>query len=156
LLRSALIFRRLWETKELPRGGAPLRHGRGRLGSDSILVVRPRTGNRGGAVFRHGNNAEGNVLTRCKLKRRYVVTFFEKLQPCLVGIEACATSHHWSRELKALGHTVHRSPAYAKPYVKRRTMPLVPKPSVSRLRSPSSGASRVGTYGVSVQLSALV
>ena len=41
-----------------------------------------------------------------KLKRRYVLAFFEKLSPCLVGIEASATSHHWSRQLKALGHTV--------------------------------------------------
>ena len=47
--------------------------------------------------------------------------FFEKLPPCLVGIEACASSHHWSRELKALGHTVKlMPPAYVKPYVKRQ------------------------------------
>jgi transposase len=54
------------------------------------------------------------------LKRRYVLKFFEKLPPCLVGIEACASSHHWSRELQALGHTVRlMPPAYVKPYVKR-------------------------------------
>jgi len=45
-------------------------------------------------------DAKGKVLIRRKLKRRYVLAFFEKLHPCLVGIEACATSHHWSRELK--------------------------------------------------------
>jgi transposase len=74
------------------------------------------------SVFQvHGIDAEGNVLIRRQLKRRYVLTFFEKLQPCLVGIEACATSHHWSRELKALGHTVRlMPPAYVKPYVKRQ------------------------------------
>ena len=50
-----------------------------------------------------------------QLKRRYVLAFFEKLQPCLVGIEACASSHHWSRELQALGHTVRlMPPAYVK------------------------------------------
>ena len=55
------------------------------------------------------------------MKRRYVLAFFEKLPPCLVGIEACASSHHWSRELKALGHTVRlMPPAYVKPYVKRQ------------------------------------
>ena len=49
------------------------------------------------------------------------MAFFEKLPPCLVGIEACASSHHWSRELKALGHTVRlMPPAYVKPYVKRQ------------------------------------
>ena len=56
------------------------------------------------SVFQvHGIDAEGNVLIRRQLKRRFVLAFFEKLPPCLVGIEACATSHHWSRELKALG-----------------------------------------------------
>jgi transposase len=69
----------------------------------------------------HGVDAEGKVLIRRKLKRRYVLAFFQKLPPCLVGIEACATSHHWSRELKALGHTVRlMPPAYVKPYVKRQ------------------------------------
>jgi transposase len=54
------------------------------------------------------------------LKRRYVPAFFQKLPPCLVGIEACASSHYWSRELQALGHTVRlMPPAYVKPYVKR-------------------------------------
>ena len=52
---------------------------------------------------------------------RYVLPFFRKLSPCLVGIEACATSHHWSRELQALGHTVRlMPPAYVKPYLKRQ------------------------------------
>jgi transposase len=74
------------------------------------------------SVFQvHGIDAEGNVLIRRQLKRRYVLAFFQKLPPCLVGIEACASSHHWSRELKALGHTVRlMPPAYVKPYVKRQ------------------------------------
>jgi transposase len=74
------------------------------------------------SVFQvHGIDAEGRVLIRRNLKRRYVVAFFQKLPPCLVGIEACATSHHWSRELRALGHTVRlMPPAYVKPYVKRQ------------------------------------
>jgi transposase len=68
----------------------------------------------------HGVDAEGKVVIRRQLKRRYVLKFFEKLPPCLVGIEACASSHHWSRELQALGHTVRlMPPAYVKPYVKR-------------------------------------
>ena len=68
----------------------------------------------------HGIDTEGKVVFRRQLKRRYVVAFFQKLPPCLVGIEACASSHHWSRELQALGHTVRlMPPAYVKPYVKR-------------------------------------
>src|SRR5450756_1856342 len=74
------------------------------------------------SVFQvHGVDAAGQVVIRRQLKRRYVLAFFEKLPPCLVGIEACASSHHWSRELQALGHTVRlMPPAYVKPYVKRQ------------------------------------
>ena len=74
------------------------------------------------SVFQvHGNDAEDNVIIHRQLKRRYGLTFFQKVPPCLVGIEACASSHHWSRELKALGHTVRlMPPAYVKPYVKRQ------------------------------------
>jgi transposase len=73
------------------------------------------------SVFQvHGVDAGGKVLFRRQLKRRYVLAFFQKLPSCLVGIEACASSHHWSRELQALGHTVRlMPPAYVKPYVKR-------------------------------------
>src|SRR5262249_14725186 len=74
------------------------------------------------SVFQvHGVDAQGNVIVRRQLKRRYVLAFFQKLTPCLVGIEACATSHYWSRELQALGHKVRlMPPAYVKPYVKRQ------------------------------------
>ena len=69
----------------------------------------------------HGIDAAGQVVIRRQLKRRYLLAFFEKLPPCLIGIEACASSHHWSRELQALGHTVRlMPPAYVKPYVKRQ------------------------------------
>jgi transposase len=73
------------------------------------------------SVFQvHGIDTEGNVVVRRQIKRRYVLAFFQKLPSCLVGIEACATAHHWSRELQALGHTVRlMPPAYVKPYVKR-------------------------------------
>ena len=74
------------------------------------------------SVFQvHGIDATGDVIIRRQLKRRQVLPFFERLPACLVGMEACATSHHWSRELKALGHTVRlMPPAYVKPYVKRQ------------------------------------
>ena len=74
------------------------------------------------SVFQvHGVDAAGQVVVRRQLKRRYVLTFFQKLPSCLVGIEACASSHHWSRELQALGHTVRlMPPAYVKPYIKRQ------------------------------------
>src|SRR6185369_4788819 len=74
------------------------------------------------SVFQvHGVDAGGQVIVRRQLKRRYVLTFFQKLSPCLVGIEARGSAHHWSRELQALGHAVRlMPPAYVKPYVKRQ------------------------------------
>src|SRR5271165_4545193 len=68
------------------------------------------------SVFQvHGFDAAGQVVIRRQLKRRAILEFFQKLPPCLVGIEACASSHHWARELRALGHTVRlMSPAYAR------------------------------------------
>ncbi len=74
------------------------------------------------SVFQvHGVDAQGTVVIRRQLKRRQVLPFFKKLAPCLIGIEACATSHHWSRELRRLGHTARlMPPAYVKPYVKRQ------------------------------------
>ena len=73
------------------------------------------------SVFQvHGVDAAGQVVVRRQLRRRHVLAFFQKLPPCLVGIEACASSHHWCRELQAPGHTMQlMPPAYVKPYVKR-------------------------------------
>lgn len=68
----------------------------------------------------HGADAEGSPVVRRKLRRCEVLPFFEKLPSCLVGMEACAGSHHWAREIKALGHDVRLiPPAYVKPFVKR-------------------------------------
>jgi transposase len=68
----------------------------------------------------HGVNAEGKVVLRQRMTRSRVLEFFGKLPKCLVGIEACASSHYWARELIAIGHEVKLMPAqYVKPYVKR-------------------------------------
>jgi transposase len=68
----------------------------------------------------HGVNATGKVVARRRLRRTEVVAFLRKQEPCLVGMEACATAHHWARELIALGHEVKlMPPAYVKAYVKR-------------------------------------
>ena len=68
----------------------------------------------------HGVNAAGQVVFRQRLTRGRVLAFFEKLLPCLIGMEACGNSHYWARELIALGHEVRLMPAqYVKPYVKR-------------------------------------
>ena len=68
----------------------------------------------------HGVDADGAVVLRQRLTRARLPKLFGKLPPCLVGIEACATSHYWARELIALGHEVKLMPAqYVKPYVKR-------------------------------------
>ncbi len=57
------------------------------------------------SVFQvHGVDASGKPIIRRQLRRAQVLTFFKKLPPCLVGMEACATSHYWAREIAALGH----------------------------------------------------
>ena len=69
----------------------------------------------------HGVDKEGQVVIRQQLKRNRMLAFFRKLPPNIVGIEACASSHHWAREIAAVGHTVRlMPPAYVKPYVKRQ------------------------------------
>ena len=68
----------------------------------------------------HGVDATGQVVVRKSLRRSQMLPFFAKLPSCLIGIEACGTSHHWARELIKLGHEVRlMPPAYVKPYVKR-------------------------------------
>jgi transposase len=74
------------------------------------------------SVFQvHGVDAAGEIVLKRRLTRARVVPFFERLGRCLVGIEACATSHYWARELRRLGHDVRlMPPSYVKPYVKRQ------------------------------------
>src|SRR3712207_8785151 len=68
----------------------------------------------------HGVDQDGNIVLRKQLRRAQVLSFFAKLPPCLVGMEACGTAHYWARELTALGHEVRlMPPQYVKPYVKR-------------------------------------
>ena len=73
------------------------------------------------SVFQvHGIDAAGKTVIRKQLRRRQVLPFFRKQASCLVGMEACATSHYWAREIMALGHEVKlMPPRYVKPYVKR-------------------------------------
>jgi transposase len=69
----------------------------------------------------HGVDRAGSVKIRRKLRRSEVLQFFAELNPCLVGMEACATAHYWARSIMALGHRVKlMPPAYVKPYVKRQ------------------------------------
>lgn len=81
----------------------------------------------------HGVAAAGNVLIRRQIRRRYVLAFFQKLPPCVVRIEVCATSHYWSRQLQAIRHTVRLMP----PAINRRrfgddgSSQVDPKPSLT-------------------------
>ena len=73
------------------------------------------------SIFRvHGVDTTGQVVVRRPLRRAQMLPFFARLPSCLVGMEACGTSHYWARELIKLGHEVRlMPPAYVKPYVKR-------------------------------------
>lgn len=67
----------------------------------------------------HGIDIDGEIVVRKQLKRSQLRQFFAKLEPCLIGMEACAGAHYWSRELIQLGHTVRMmAPVFVKPYLK--------------------------------------
>lgn len=74
------------------------------------------------SVFQvHAVDAQGRVVVSRALRRKDFLTFMSKIPPCLVGMEACASGHHWARQLRAMGHDVRLiPPAYVKPYVRRQ------------------------------------
>jgi transposase len=68
-----------------------------------------------------GVDASGRVVVAKAIGRNKLLEFFASLPPCLVGLEACGSAHHWARELMALGHEVRiMPPAYVKPYIRRQ------------------------------------
>ena len=87
-----------------------------------------------GIFHLHGVNVVGGLTVWRKLRRVQVLDFFRKLDPSLVGIEACATPHHWAREISALGHEVRLMPPMRVPKPLNLTSPVV--------RSGSSAASK--------------
>jgi len=89
----------------------------------------------------HGVDGSGGVVFRRQLRRGQMLPFFKKQPLCLVGMEACANSHHWAREIEALGHQVRLTPPpYVKPYVKRNKNDMADAEAiceaVTRPRSP--------------------
>jgi len=67
----------------------------------------------------HGADANGKPVLRKQLKRNEVMKYFTKLEPCVIGMEACGSAHYWARQLQSLGHEVKLiSPQFVKPYVK--------------------------------------
>ena len=69
----------------------------------------------------HGVDASGRVVVAKAIRRGKLLEFFTSLPPCIVGLEACGSAHHWARELIELGHDARlMPPAYVKPYVRRQ------------------------------------
>ena len=67
----------------------------------------------------HGVNAHGKAVLRKQLRRSEMAKFFANMEPCLIGMEACGSAHHWVRKLGEYGHTVKlMAPQFVKPYVK--------------------------------------
>ncbi|SDG43079.1 transposase [Bradyrhizobium sp. Rc2d] len=91
----------------------------------------------------HGIAEDGEVLVRRTLRRSQVLPFFRGLPACLVGMEACASAHHWAREIAALGHSVRMMPpAYVSP-TSNETRPTWQMPKPFARRSP---ARQCGSY----------
>lgn len=91
------------------------------------------------SVFQvHGIAGDGSIVVRRVLRRSQVLDFFRAIDPCLVGIEACASSHYWANAIGQLGHTVRMMPpTYVKAYVKRnRPTLLMPRRFAKRYRGP--------------------
>ena len=86
---------------------------------------------------------DGRAVTR-KLKRSKMHEFFSRIEPCVIGMEACGSAHYWGRELKAMGHEVLlMPPAYTKPYVKRGKNDAVTRTqSAKRCRGPECASCR--------------
>ena len=81
----------------------------------------------------HGVDAAGKPVLKKQLRRGQMLEFFGKLPPCLIGMEACATSHHWARELRKLGHDVRLMPPnYVKASSAATTMLPMPRQSARR------------------------
>ena len=67
----------------------------------------------------HGVNEHGKVAVRKQIKRAEMPNYFANMEPCLIGMEACGSAHHWARKLESYGHTVKlMAPQFVKPYVK--------------------------------------
>ena len=67
----------------------------------------------------HGVDERGKTVLKKQLKRGQVASFFATLEPCMIGMEACGSAHHWARKLQGFGHTVRlMAPQFVKPYVK--------------------------------------
>src|SRR5260370_35638182 len=88
------------------------------------------------SVFQvHGVDVAGAVVIRKRVRRAKVLEYFGELPPCLVGIEACPSAHHWGRELQALGHRVRLiPPSYVKAYLKRSKRGNRPAPGCGYLK----------------------
>src|SRR5580658_3183868 len=87
----------------------------------------------------HAVDQAGNVVVRKRIRRGQVLAFFSGIPTCLVGLEACATAHHWARELIALGHDARLMPPnYVKAYVKRNKHDLADAEAICEaVRRPS-------------------
>ncbi len=69
----------------------------------------------------HAVDADGKIVIATALRRREVLSFFDALPPCVIGLEACGSAHHWARELVKLGHDARlMPPSYVKAYVRRQ------------------------------------
>src|SRR4051794_22828155 len=95
------------------------------------------------AFHPHAVDAEGRLTCRQRLRRGEIISFFSSISRWLVGMEACASAHHWAREIQRLGHNVRlMPPAYIKPYVRRgaKSTPLMPRQSAKRLLALTCGS----------------
>lgn len=91
----------------------------------------------------HGIDEHGKVLAKKQLRRDQMAGFFVNLPPCLIGMEACGSAHHWARKLQTMGHTVRlMAPQFVKPYVKTNKNDAADAEAILRGSGPAEHALR--------------
>lgn len=93
----------------------------------------------------HGTDKHGNAVLRKQLRRNQLVEFFTRQEPCLIGMEACGSAHHWARKLEQMGHTVKlMAPQFVKPYVKTNKNDMADAEAICEAVGRKNNGQRIG------------
>src|SRR5260370_9391716 len=124
----------LTQTASSAKAWSPKRH----RGKPSMKKFNRTAIDLGKTYFQvHGLESEGGQSISRKMKRSKMREFYEQIEPCRIGMEACGSAHYWARELIAMGHEVVLiPPAYIKPYVKRGKNDVVEAAAICQANSP--------------------
>src|SRR5215831_15610756 len=129
-------------TASLCQSGSVCNHLR-RMGASAMNVTAVGIDLAKNVLQVHGVEARGKAVLRRQLRREQVTAFFAQLPPCLIGMEACASAHHWGRTLQRFGHTVRlMAPQFVKPYLKTNKNDMADAEAICEAVTPTEYALR--------------